>query len=116
MLGLDSNVWGSVFGLFRIDDTATYGPPTWRSRSAYSFSAPTARMIPGDAAAVAPAEPAPADPHPAATTAAHASVAQSRPGWRARRSPGPAACRERLMCPDRSWDSVPVQERPATGR
>ena len=53
-LVLASKVWGSVFGLSRIDDTETYLPPICWSTLAYSFSAPTAWMIPDRAGAVDP--------------------------------------------------------------
>src|SRR5580698_4192065 len=46
-LVLASKVWGSVLGLFRIDDTLTYLPPIWLSTLAYSFSAPTALITLG---------------------------------------------------------------------
>src|ERR1700678_159452 len=46
-LGLASNVCGSVFGLFRMDETWTYFPPIWERTLAYSFSAPTALITPG---------------------------------------------------------------------
>ena len=41
-LGLASKVWGSVLGLFKIDETLTYFPPIWASTLAYWFSAPMA--------------------------------------------------------------------------
>ncbi len=43
-LALASKVWGSVLGLFKIDETDTYFPPIWLKTLAYSFSAPMATM------------------------------------------------------------------------
>src|ERR1022692_901475 len=76
-LGLDSNVWGSVFGLFRIEDTCTYWPPIWDSTLAYSFSAPIALMTEVDfaEAAVVALVPQPA----AATASAAAAPASTTP-------------------------------------
>ena len=55
--GLASNVCGSVLGLDMMALTCTYWPPTWPITSAYSFSAPTATILPGsDPAALAPIE------------------------------------------------------------
>ena len=44
--GLASNVCGSVLGLDMMALTWTYWPPTWLITSAYSFSAPTATILP----------------------------------------------------------------------
>ena len=72
--GLASNVWGSVLGLDMMALTCTYWPPTWLITSAYSFSAPTATILPGSVpAALAPMEHA--DRVAAATAAPAASSA-----------------------------------------
>src|SRR5579875_1948527 len=68
-LGDSSKVWGSVLGLSRMEETATYLPPIWLSTSAYSFSAPMARICPLD---VVPGSP----PHPAATPATTRATAR----------------------------------------
>ena len=44
--GLASNVCGSVFGLLMMALAWTYFPPTCWMTSAYSFSAPTATILP----------------------------------------------------------------------
>src|ERR1035437_877592 len=45
--GLASKVCGSVLGLLMSALTATYGPPICEMTLAYSFSAPTAAILPG---------------------------------------------------------------------
>src|ERR1700742_517624 len=56
--GLASNVCGSVFGLFMIDEACTYFPPTWAMTSAYSFSAPMTVILATEAPAAAGLPPA----------------------------------------------------------
>ena len=66
-----SKVCGSVFGLDMMALAWTYWPPTWPSTSAYSFSAPTATILPSFEAAVAPPE------HAATTVAVTAAITAS---------------------------------------
>ncbi len=77
--GLASNVCGSVLGLDMMALTCTYWPPTWLITSAYSFSAPTATILPpgSDPAALAPIEHA---DRAVAVTAAPAGAARCAPG------------------------------------
>ena len=89
--GLASNVWGSVLGLDMIALACTYLPPTWLITSAYSFSAPTATILPRiGPAALAPIEQA--ERAVAATAAAAASSAT-----RARRRRPPARLNDPLL-------------------
>src|SRR6185312_436632 len=71
---LASNVCGSVFGLLMMALACTYFPPTCAITSAYSFSAPTAMILPS-----APGWPAAdEDVQPAASRAAPARAAHAR--------------------------------------
>ena len=81
--GLASNVWGSVLGLDMMALTCTYWPPTWLITSAYSFSAPTATILPpgSDPAALAPIE------HAERAVAVTAAPASSAMPARRRRPP-----------------------------
>src|ERR1039458_4245324 len=71
---LASKVCGSVFGLLMIALTWTYFPPTWLMTSAYSFSAPTATILP----AGSDEPPAEADEQPAASRAALSGRTKAR--------------------------------------
>src|SRR5487761_253996 len=78
---------GSVFGLDMMALAWTYSPPTWPITSAYSFSAPTATILPPFEAAVAPPEDAAAT---VATTAASTASSRMATGRRPAPRRGPA--------------------------
>src|SRR5580693_7837141 len=69
-LALASKVWGSVLGLFKIDETDTYFPPIWLRTLAYSFSAPIATITWDELAPAGPATRDPSDTMSAATLVA----------------------------------------------
>src|SRR6478752_1045675 len=71
---LASNVCGSVLGLLMMALACTYFPPTCAMTSAYSFSAPTAMIVPFAPGWSAADE----DVQPAASTAAAARAAHAR--------------------------------------
>ena len=70
---LASNVCGSVLGLLMMALAWTYFPPTCAMTSAYSFSAPTAMIVPLAAVVSSARE----DEQPAASRAAPARAASA---------------------------------------